>query len=219
LDKDVSKHWVNTLKAYDKMDEATRNALTPEELKAIRQIVEEVKYDLAIEATRDYFEIEITGPGAGRANPKYIKSVLNKQITKKQQALKDLETQFTEVAQMVAGKYTIAAIVELGKAYENYGNTIKDSYIPSFLDEDQQDLYRMQLEDQAYPYYENATVTYQKALEFAFQFNLYTDASADATRRLGELRPDEYPELTEMLPSAEFLTEKTSTRTYLQTAE
>ena len=77
----------------------------------------------------------------------------------------------------------------------------------------------MQLEDQAYPYYENATVTYQKALEFAFQYNLYTDSTAEATRRLGELRPDEYPELTELLPQAEFLTEKTETRTYLQTAE
>ena len=61
--------------------------------------------------------------------------------------------------------------------------------------------------------------TYQKALEFAFQYNLYTDSTAEATRRLGELRPDEYPELTELLPQAEFLTEKTETRTYLQTAE
>jgi hypothetical protein len=56
-------------------------------------------------------------------------------------------------------------------------------------------------------------------LEYAFQFNLYTDATAEATRRLGELRPDEYPELTEVVPNAEFLTEKTETRTYLQTAE
>ena len=120
---------------------------------------------------------------------------------------------------MVAGKYTIAAIVELAKAYDNYGDTIKNSYVPSFLDEDQAELYKMQLEDQAYPYYENATMTYQKALEFAFEYNLYTDATAEATRRLGELRPDEYPELTELLPEAEFLTEKTETRTYLQSAE
>ena len=55
----------------------------------------------------------------------------------KAKALKDLETQFVEVAQMVAGKYTIAAIVELAKAYDNYGDTIKNSYVPSFLDEDQ----------------------------------------------------------------------------------
>jgi len=213
LEKDVLKHWKNTLKVYEGMDEELQGD------KFIRTIVEEIKYDLAIDATRSYYEIKITGPGAGRANPNFIKSVLNKQITKKQTALKDLEAQFTEVAQMVAGKYTIAAIVELAKAYDNYGDTIKNSYIPSFLDEDQAELYKMQLEDQAYPYYENATLTYQKALEFAFQYNLYTDATAEATRRLGELRPDEYPELTELLPQAEFLTEKTETRTYLQTAE
>ncbi len=213
LDKDVLKHWKNTLKVFDGMDAELQGD------KFIRIIVEEIKYDLAIDATRSYYDLKITGPGAGRSNPKYISSVLNKQITKKQTALKDLETQFTEVAQMVAGKYTISAIVELAKAYDNYGDTIKNSYVPSFLDEDQAELYKMQLEDQAYPYYENATLTYQKALEFAFEYNLYTEASAEATRRLGELRPDEYPELTELLPEAEFLTEKTETRTYLQSAE
>ncbi len=213
LDKDVLKHWKSTLKVYEGMNEE----LQADEF--IRRIAEEIKYDLAFEATRSYYELKITGPGPGRANPNYIKSVLNKQITKKQKALKDLETQFTEVAQMVAGKYTIAAIVELAKAYDNYGDTIKNSYIPAFLDEDQAELYKMQLEDQAYPYYENATATYQKALEFAFQYNLYTDATAEATRRLGELRPDEYPQLTELLPESQFLTEKSETRTYLQTAE
>ena len=70
---------------------------------------------------------------------------MNQQITKKQKSLKELETQFTEVAQMVAGKYTIAAIVELAKAYDNYGDTIKNSYVPSFLDEDQAELYRCNL--------------------------------------------------------------------------
>lgn len=213
LGKDVIKHWKSTLQAYEGMSEELQQD------RFIRTILEEVKYDLAFQATRDYYDLKITGPGAGRANPNYIKSVLNKQITKKQTALKDLEKQFTEVAQIAAGKYTIAAIVELAKAYDNYGDTIKNSYVPSFLDEDQAELFKMQLEDQAYPYYENATQTYQKALEYAFQFNLYTDATAEATRRLGELRPDEYPELTEVVPTAEFLTEKTETRTYLQTAE
>ncbi len=213
LDKKVLKHWKSTLKVYEGMNEELQAD------KFIRTIVEEIKFDLAMDATRAYYDLKITGPGPGRANPNYIKSVLNKQITKKQTSLKELEAQFTEVAQMVAGKYTIAAIVELAKAYDNYADTIKNSYIPAFLDEDQAELYKMQLEDQAYPYYENATLTYKKALEFAFQYNLYTDATAEATRRLGELRPDEYPELTELLPESEFLTEKSETRTYLQVAE
>jgi hypothetical protein len=196
--------------------------LTDEEIindRFVKRLIEQVKYDLAYDSTRAYFELEISGPGPGRANPNYIKSILNKQITKKQEALKDLESKFVEVASMVAGKYTLSAIVEIAKAYDNYADSIKNSYVPSFLDEDQAELYKMQMEDQAFPYYEKATQTYQQALEFAFKYNVYTDATAEATRRLGELRPDEYPELTEELLKAEFLTSKKETRTYLENAE
>ena len=214
LGKDVSKHWKNTLQAYEK--------LADEEIKKdkfIKRVIEEVKYDIAFESTRKYFDLEISGPGPGRSNPNYIKKTLNKQITAKKSALMDLETKFVDVAQMAAGKYTLSAIVEIAKAYDDYANTIKNSYVPSFLDEDQVELYKMQMEDQAYPYYEKATETYQQALDFAFKYNVYTDATAEATRRLGELKPDEYPELTEDLLKAEFLTSKEKTRTFLENAE
>jgi hypothetical protein len=77
----------------------------------------------------------------------------------------------------------------------------------------------MQLQDQAYAYQEKATAAYIQALDFAFQYNVYTEATADATRRLGELRPDEYPELTESILSPEFLTSKEETRTFLEDAK
>ena len=214
LGKDVSKHWKSTLTAYEKLtDEEVKND------KFVKRVIEEVKFDIAFAATRKYFELRIAGPGPGRANPNFIKKTLNKQITEKKNALSELETQFVDVAQMAAGKYTLSAIVEIAKAYDNYADTIKNSYVPSFLDEDQAELYRMQMEDQAYPYYEKATATYQQALDFAFKYNVYTDATAEATRRLGELKPDEYPELTEELLKAEFLTSKEQTRTFLENAE
>ena len=84
------------MKVYDGMDAELQGD------KFIRIIVEEIKYDLAIDATRAYYDLKITGPGAGRSNPKYIKS---SESTNHQEAksLKELEAQFTEVAQMVAG--------------------------------------------------------------------------------------------------------------------
>ncbi len=213
-DKDVSSHWKNTLSMYEKLeDEEIKND------KFVKRVIEEVKYDLAYDATRKYFDIKITGPGPGRANKNYIKKTLNKQIKAKKESLTELEKQFVDVAQMVSGKYTVAAIVELGHAYDNYAETIKNSYIPSFLDEDQAELYRMKMEDQAYPYHEKATQAYIQALEFANKYHVYTEATAEATRRLGELRPDEYPKLTELLLQAEYLTSKKETRTFLIDAE
>ena len=118
-------------KVYDGMDAELQGD------KFIRIIVEEIKYDLAIDATRAYYDLKITGPGAGSFQSKIHQFCSEQANHQKQTALKDLEAQFTEVAQMVAGKYTIAAIVELAKTYDNYGDTIKNSYVPSFLDEDQ----------------------------------------------------------------------------------
>ena len=77
LDKNVLKHLKSTLKVYEGMDEELQGD------KFIRIIVEEIKYDLAIDATRSYYDLKITGPGAGRSNPNAIKKVLNQQITKK----------------------------------------------------------------------------------------------------------------------------------------
>ena len=91
--------------------------------------------------------------------------------------------------------------------------------MPNILAEDQAELYKMQLEDQAYTYHEKATAAYIQALEFANKYHVYTEATAEATRRLGELRPDEYPELTESLLTPEFLTSKKDTRTFLIDAE
>ena len=50
--------------------------------KFIRIIVEEIKYDLLLMLPADYYDLKITGPGAGRSNPNTIKKVLNQQITK-----------------------------------------------------------------------------------------------------------------------------------------
>jgi cellulose synthase operon protein C len=218
--KDVNKHWKNTLTAYELLeDEEIKND------RFIKQVIEEVKYDLAYTATRNYYDLEISGPGSGRANQEYIQSVLTKQIKKKLEALGELETQFVEVAQMTAGKYTLAAIVEIGNAYDNYAETITNSYnifaddSREFYDEGMAEIYQMQLEDQAYAYQEKATAAYIQALDFAFQYNVYTEATADATRRLGELRPDEFPELTESILSPEFLTAKEETRTFLEDAK
>jgi len=180
--KDVSSHWKKTLAMYEKLDD--------EELKNdkfIKRVIEEIKYDLAYDATRSYYDLKISGENATKND---TKTILNKQIKDKKEALTELERQFLEVAQMFAGIYTVAAIVELGHAYDDYAETIKNSYIPSFLDEDQSELYRMKMEDRAYPYQVKATTAYLQALEFANKYHVYTDATAEATRRLGEFQAE-----------------------------
>ena len=98
----------------------------------------------------------------------------------------------------------LASLTLLGKAYENMSETLKTSAAPSFLTADQLEIYRMQLEDKAFPQVEKAVTAYSEALKKAYELNLYNDNTAYATRRLGELRPDDYPGLFEQVPDTRY---------------
>jgi hypothetical protein len=92
----------------------------------------------------------------------------------------------------------------LGKAYENMGDTLKNSAAPSYLNPDQQTMYRMAMEDRVFPQIEKAVEAYSTALKKSFDLSLYNDNTAYATRRLGELRPDDFPELLEKVPNPKY---------------
>ena len=58
-----------------------------------------------------------------------------------------------------------------------------------------------------------------EALEVAFELNLYNETTAFATRRLGELRPEEYQPLTEDLLESNYLSTQIRSRTFFETLE
>ena len=95
------------------------------------------------------------------------------------------------------------------------GAALANSYIPDYLTADQAEMYKMGLDDKAYLQEEKAVEAYRLALEKSFELNLYNDNTAYATRRLGELRPDEFPQLTEELLDAQYTSSSISDRTFL----
>ncbi len=58
----------------------------------------------------------------------------------------------------------------------------------------------MTLQDKAFPQIEKAVAAYSQALSKGFELSLYNDNTAFAARRLGELRPKEFPGLFETIP-------------------
>ena len=131
--------------------------------------------------------------------PKQIDKLLLEQLTSKARALQAVEKTYVEIVKTGAGEWGLAALVKLGKAYENMSDSLRTSYSPEYLTADQTELYRMGLEDKAYVQVEKATNVYGQALEKSYELNLYNSNTAFATRRLGELRPDDYPVLFEEL--------------------
>ena len=139
-----------------------------------------------------YMAMKIDGPGKKVSKSQETK-ILTKQLVDKATALKDTEALFIEIIGTGAGEWGLACLVELGKAYENMASSLRESYVPPYLNEDQADYYRVGLEDKAYPQEEKAAEAYSRALEKSFELNLYNDRTSYATRRLGELRPADFP--------------------------
>jgi hypothetical protein len=65
------------------------------------------------------------------------------------------------------------------------------------------------MEDRVFPQTEKAVEAYSTALNKSFELSLYNDNTAYATRRLGELRPDDFPELLEKVLEPKYTSSET----------
>ena len=149
----------------------------------------------------------------------YTQRILNKQIKTKIERLKEIEKTYTDIVLVNGGKWSLEALVEIGKAYDNYAQTIVNSYIPDAFDEDQAELYKMRLEDQSFSYKKKGMAFYAKAIEVAFQNSLYTNATEYAWKRLGEFDPGQYSKREEDVLKPTYLSQSSRSRELIKEAK
>jgi tetratricopeptide (TPR) repeat protein len=135
--------------------------------------------------------------------------IIKDKLGAKVKALAGVEKTYSEILETGAGDWGMAALVQLGLAYEDMAKSLTSSSCPFYLDAEQCDFYKMGLEDAAFPQSQKAVDVYVMALEKAYELNLYNDNTATATRRLGEVRPADFPGLQETLPKPGLTAEKT----------
>jgi cellulose synthase operon protein C len=176
------------------------------------EVVAEMMYKLAQPQLESYLAMEIKGAGPG-ATAKAEDKALTDSLSKKTRGLVEVDKTFTEIVALGAGEWGLAALVSLGKAYEDMATELRTSAPPAHLTPEQVEIYRMQLEDRAYVPDEKAVNAYKTALQKSFELTLYNENTAYATRQLGVLRPDEYPGLSETLLEPRWTSSK-SGKTY-----
>jgi tetratricopeptide (TPR) repeat protein len=171
--------------------------------------VAEMMYILAKPDLDKFTSMRITSrKGGGRpAEDKHMTA----QLKAKQDELKRVEELFKEIITTQSGPWSLAALVALGRAQENMGTTLLEGDIPYYLTEDQAEFYRMGMQDRAYPRTQAAIELYRLALAKAYELTLYNEDTGFATRRLGELAPDDFPGLAEDILKPNFVSTKTRT--------
>jgi hypothetical protein len=208
------KVWKYTVEAFDKYKEKMAKEEKPPSA-VVRTYVAEIMYYMAQKQNNSYLSLKIDGP-KGSSSPAYVQRVLNKQIKTKIEKLKEIRETYQKIVLVQGGKWSLEALVEIGKAYDNYAETIISSYVPKFLDEE---IYKMKLEDQAFNYRQKGIAFYEKAIEVAFQNSLYTKATEYAMKRLGEFDPERYSKREEDILQPSYLSKSTRNRAFIQTIE
>ena len=188
----------------------------------------EMMYKLTEPESADFMAVELRGKykddggQRGRALERRIKDdnkYIAELLKKKSKGVLELQTKYAEIISTGAGEWGLAAIVAAGQAYENMGDSLANSPCQFHLSDDQCEMYTMGLQDKAYPQTEKAVEAYRLALEKSFDLNLYNENTAYATRRLGELRPEDFPGLEEMVPEPGYTAEKVRAFEYEKSVE
>jgi tetratricopeptide (TPR) repeat protein len=190
-DRDALRIYTDTVSMYEKYiaDGGQPGAHT--------EFVAQMMFKLAEPVMEEYLSKEIK-PASTRTRKLEDKG-LGDALKAKAESLVKVESTFKGIIDTGAGEWGLAALVQLGQAYENMGESLKNSHIPSYLTPDQVELYTMALEDKVYPQVEKAVAAYKASLDKSYELTLYNENTAFATRRLGELRPNDFPGLREEL--------------------
>ncbi len=162
------------------------------------EFVGEMMYKLAEKQYQDYTTLTIAGPGK-KVSRKQEDKILTDQLVAKAKSLQEVEITYAKIVTTGAGEWGLAAIVKLGQAYENMAKSLENSHIPSYLDQGQEEFYRMGLEDKIYPQTQKAIEAYNAALTKSYDIHLYNQNMLFAAERLATMKPDEYPPLQERL--------------------
>lgn len=205
----VDKHWKETVALF----QAEKAKGTPMELSS--EFVAEIMYKQAVPTLDRYMAMQITGP-TGKVSRKQEDEFLLKSLTSKARSLQEVEKLFQAIVETGAGEWGLASLVKLGQAYENMGDALRNSHVPSYLTAEQGELYKISLEDKVFVQIEKAVLAYSLSLEKSYQLSLYNDNTAFATRRLGELRPNDFPGLEERLLTPRYTTRNVVERSFIE---
>lgn len=153
----------------------------------------------AADAKLDAFlAMKIEGPPRPTSQSAADKA-LKDSIVAKAKALAAVEAHYVEVIKQGEPRSGVEALVRMGEAYENMGNSLIHSYIPTYLTADQVEVYTMGLEDKAFVQREKAINAYKLALERAYEVGLYNADTQTAIARLHALSPRDFPPMHEPL--------------------
>jgi len=113
-------------------------------------------------------------------------------LREKQKMVPKIEAAYTKVLEIGSADWGIAALTRIGQMYQDFARNLVESPDPPGLDEDQIELYRIELEEKAFPLEEKAVEAYELALQKSYELGVYNEYTLFAQDQINRFLPGEY---------------------------
>jgi hypothetical protein len=128
-----------------------------------------------------------------------------KQLTKllelKADRLQAANKIFLEIVQMGDPEWAIAGLYRVGQTYQLFSEALFAAPKPKGLTRQEQDLYQIKLEEQAFPVEDKAVEAFEKGLNKAYELGSYGQWAQLIRKELSRYRPNQYPPIEERFPT------------------
>lgn len=111
-------------------------------------------------------------------------------LDEKAAQLKLVEDAYSKVVLFKDPFWSSAALHKIGEAYQEFANALFDAPIPPELTEEEAEIYRFELEDQAFPIEEKAMQYWRRNLDLAIELGISNEWVQLSRERLIRLFPD-----------------------------
>lgn len=165
----------------------------------------EMAYRLAERPFGAALALRIDGPGDRALPPHQVDRILSAQFVAKARAMLAVEATYTDVIEVGSVTWAMMSLMRQGEAQEQFADTVEGSYVPAYLTEDQQEIYRMKLQDMGWQMRQKAAAFYRAVQDKSRELGWYGPASVSASARLSALLPEAYPTAFEVLPEPRFV--------------
>jgi cellulose synthase operon protein C len=123
----------------------------------------------------------------------YPEQRLVRTLTQKGEYQQEAEKIYAEIIQMQSPRWVAASAYRIGQTYKNFSDELYALPIPPEVPEDMEDIYRMQLDEYAFPLQERALTAFRRALNLALQFQAYNEWSSLSAQEISRLESEAFP--------------------------
>jgi tetratricopeptide (TPR) repeat protein len=122
---------------------------------------------------------------------------LAQRLKQKAELLKQASNVFLDVVSLGVAEWTTAALYQIGRTYETFAKSLRESPAPSGLSDADKEQYQTQIDEFVVPIEERSLDAYENGWKKATELGIYNQWTAKMREALGRLNAELYPPFKE----------------------